>query len=73
MQNLPCGRLWLWLDSDKRPGAVEKMLNNDHLFKKSLPFVKRSHIVLKAWNFPSRIPLPKGDNTDRARRYKTLE
>jgi hypothetical protein len=70
-QNLPCVRLWLWLDSDQHPGAVEKMLNHDPLFKKFLPFVERGDIVLKAWHFPSRIPLPKGDNTDGVGYYKT--
>lgn len=70
-QNLPCVRLWLWLDSDQHPGAVDQMLNHDPLFAKFLPFVKRGDIVLKAWNFPSRIPLPKGDNTDGIGYYKT--
>ena len=70
-QNLPCVRLWLWLDADQHPGAVERMLNNDPLFEKFLPFVERGDIVLKAWHFPSRIPLPKGDNTDGVGYYKT--
>ena len=70
-QNLPCVRLWLWLDSDRNPDAVEQMLHHDPLFAKFLPFVERGDIVLKAWKFPSRIPLPKGDNTDGVGYYKT--
>ncbi|KAN0120122.1 snoRNA binding protein-like protein [Hyaloscypha variabilis] len=63
-QNIPCIRLWIWLDGDRDPGAVEKMLNDDPQFKKFLPLVKRGDILLKLWRFPRRIPLPPGDNTD---------
>ncbi|KAF4637222.1 hypothetical protein G7Y89_g860 [Cudoniella acicularis] len=70
-QNIPCVRLWLWLDGDRDPDAVDKMLNHDPLFEKFLPFVERGDIVLKTWKFPSRIPLPKGDNTDGVGYYKT--
>lgn len=70
-QNLPCVRLWLWLDSDRNANAVEQMLKHDPLFAKFLPLVKRGDIALKAWHFPSRIPLPKGDNTDGVGYYKT--
>lgn len=57
-QNLACSRLWLWLDSDRNPNAVRDMLNKDALFARFLPLVERGDIVLKAWNFPKRIPLP---------------
>jgi hypothetical protein len=70
-QNIPCVRLFLWLDGDRDPKAVEKMLNHDPLFEKFLPFVERGDIVLKTWKFPSRIPLPKGDNTDGVGYYKS--
>lgn len=73
-QNLPCSRLWIWLDADRSPGAVEKMMTNDPIFAKFLPLVKRGDIVLKEWIFPSRIPLPSGegiDNTDGRGYYKT--
>lgn len=63
-QNLPCVRLFLWLDGDRNPDAVEQMLNHDPLFERFLPFVKRGDIIMKTWKFPSRIPLPAGDNTD---------
>ncbi|KAF2713745.1 hypothetical protein K504DRAFT_498541 [Pleomassaria siparia CBS 279.74] len=64
-QNMACSRLWLWLDSDRNPKAVHDMLNKDALFARFLPFVERGDILVKAWNFPSRIPLPKDeDNTD---------
>jgi len=41
------------------------------LFKKFLPFVDRGDITIMTWKFPSRIPLPKGDNTDGVGYYKT--
>ncbi|KAF2275390.1 uncharacterized protein EI97DRAFT_73568 [Westerdykella ornata] len=63
-QNLACSRLWIWLDSDRDPNAVQHMLTKDALFARFLPLVERGDIVLKAWKFPSRIPLPK-DAEDR--------
>lgn len=69
-QNIPCTRLFIWLDGDRDPKAVETMLTRDPLFKKFLPFVERGDITLKTWKFPSRIPLPKGDNTDGVGYYK---
>jgi hypothetical protein len=69
-QNLPCARLWIWLDGDREPDAVERMLNHDTLFERFMPLVKRGDITLKTWKFPSRIPLPKGDNTDGVGYYK---
>ncbi|KAF1976898.1 hypothetical protein BU23DRAFT_14772 [Bimuria novae-zelandiae CBS 107.79] len=61
-QNLACSRLWLWLDSDRNPHAVEDMMTKDALFARFLPFVERGDVLLKAWKFPSRIPLPKDEN-----------
>ncbi|KAF1962697.1 hypothetical protein CC80DRAFT_541856 [Byssothecium circinans] len=58
-QNLACSRLWIWLDADRNPKAIHDMLNKDALFARFLPLVERGDIVLKAWNFPHRIPLPK--------------
>ena len=58
-QNLPCSRLWIWLDSDVDPDAVNRMLCNDPIFSRFLPLVIRGDISLKAWKFPKRIPLPK--------------
>ncbi|KAH7397280.1 hypothetical protein BKA66DRAFT_566401 [Pyrenochaeta sp. MPI-SDFR-AT-0127] len=60
-QNLACSRLWLWLDSDRNPNAVYNMLNKDALFARFLHLVERGDIVVKAWNFPSRIPLATDD------------
>lgn len=60
-QNLACSRLWIWLDSDRNPNAVRDMLNKDALFARFLPFVERGDVVLKAWKFPQRIPLPKDE------------
>ncbi|KAF2192989.1 hypothetical protein K469DRAFT_551599 [Zopfia rhizophila CBS 207.26] len=71
-QNLACSRLWLWLDSDRNPKAVHDMLYKDALFARFLPLVERGDIVVKAWRFPSRIPLPKDeDNTDGFGYYST--
>ncbi|KAE9380740.1 snoRNA binding protein-like protein [Stipitochalara longipes BDJ] len=70
-QNIPCVRLWIWLDGDRDPKAVDKMLNDDLQFKKFLPLVERGDILLKLWRFPRRIPLPPGDNTDGKGYYKT--
>ncbi|KAI8931583.1 hypothetical protein NX059_011237 [Plenodomus lindquistii] len=56
-QNQACSRLWLWLDSDRNPKAVYNMLNKDALFARFLPLVERGDIIVKAWNFPHRIPL----------------
>lgn len=70
-QNLPCSRLWIWLDADRSPTAVEAMFNNDPLFARFLPFVERGDIRLMAWKFPQRMPLPQGfDNTDGFGYYK---
>lgn len=56
-QNLPCSRLWLWLDSDLDANAVEKMLCEDIIFQRFRPLVARGDIVLKSWSFPTRVPL----------------
>ena len=56
-QNLPCSRLWLWLDSDLDATAVEKMLCEDRIFQRFRPLVARGDIVLKSWTFPDRVPL----------------
>ncbi|KAK4999774.1 hypothetical protein LTR66_001270 [Elasticomyces elasticus] len=70
-QNLACSRLWMWLDADHHPNAVDDMLNEDPLFARFLPFVERGDIRVMAWNFPSRIPVPKReDNTDGVGYYK---
>ena len=57
-QNLPCSRLWLWLDSDIDPDSVEKMLHGDPIFERFRPLVERGDVVLKAWKFPNRVPIP---------------
>lgn len=60
-QNLACSRLWIWLDSDRNPNAVRDMMEKDAVFARFLHLVERGDIVLKAWKFPSRIPLPKDE------------
>ncbi|KAF2396982.1 hypothetical protein EJ06DRAFT_482648 [Trichodelitschia bisporula] len=70
-QNLACSQLNIWLDADNIPGAVEKMLTKDALFARFLPLVERGDVVLRTWKFPSRIPLPAGqDHTDGLGYYK---
>lgn len=59
-QNLPCSRLWLWLDSDLDASAVEKMLCEDPIFQRFRPLVTHGDIVLKSWNFPDRVLLARG-------------
>lgn len=64
-QNVACSQLWLWLDADRSPKAVHNLLNNDPLFVRFLPLVERGDIKVLEWQFPSRIPMPKGmDHTD---------
>ena len=71
-QNLACSRLYLWLDEDRVPHAVNKMMTKDPLFARFLPLVERGDIVLKSWKFPSKIPLPKQeDNTDGIGYYRS--
>lgn len=70
-QNLPCSRLYIWLDEDLKPGSVDKMMIRDPLFARFLPFVHRGDIVLMSWKFPNRIPIPKGeDDSDGIGYYK---
>ena len=61
-QNLPCSRLWLWLDCDADPGSVDRMLNDDTIFGRFRSLIERGDVVLKGWRFPHRIPLPKRNN-----------
>jgi len=58
-QNMPCSRLWLWLESDTDTKAVDRMLCDDPIFRRFLPLIDRGDIVVKAWHFPKRIPIPK--------------
>nr|POE64913.1 hypothetical protein CFP56_65871 [Quercus suber] len=71
-QNLPCSRLWLWVDADRDPKAVEKFLHSDPVFARFLPLVERGDIRVMAWNFPTKMPLPRGmDHTDGIGYYST--
>ncbi|KAL1644987.1 hypothetical protein SLS58_004058 [Diplodia intermedia] len=64
-QNLACSRLYIWLDADRNPNAVDDMLKRDPLFARFLPLVERGDIKVVGWKFPSRIPLPSNvDHTD---------
>nr|POF17896.1 hypothetical protein CFP56_13308 [Quercus suber] len=71
-QNLPCSRLWLWLDADRDPNAVDKFLRSDPVFARFLPLVERGDVRVMAWNFPTKMPLPPGmDHTDGIGYYST--
>lgn len=61
-QNLPCSRLWLWVDCDIDSDCVDKMLIRDPIFQRFRPLVDRGDLVVKAWRFPLRIPLPSESN-----------
>ena len=63
-QNLPCSRLYIWLDADVDSSAVDRMLCDDPIFRRFLPLVSRGDIQLKSWNLPSRIPIPKSTVPD---------
>ena len=56
-QNLPCSRLWLWLDSDLDANVIEKMLCDDPIFQRFRSLVSSGDILLKSWTFPNRVPL----------------
>ena len=57
-QNLPCSRLWIWLESDSDVKAVDRMLCDDPIFRRFIPLVERGDILLKPWHFPKRILIP---------------
>ena len=56
-QNLPCSRLWLWLDVDRNPHALRDF-PKDPAFGLFSPLIARGDIVLKGWKFPTEIPIP---------------
>ena len=68
-QNLPCSRLWLWLDCDINSQCVENMLYRDPIFQRFRPLVDRGDLVVKAWRFPLRVPLPSESNHTDADNY----
>lgn len=68
-QNLPCSRLWLWLDCDTDSDSVDKMLYHDPIFQRFRPLVDRGDLVVKAWKFPLRVPLPSESNHTDADNY----
>lgn len=68
-QNLPCSRLWLWLDCDIDSDCVGKMLYRDPIFQRFRPLVDRGDLVMKAWRFPLRVPVPSESNRTDAESY----
>lgn len=68
-QNLPCSRLWLWLDCDTNSECVEEMIYHDPIFQRFRPLLDRGDLVVKAWRFPLRIPLPSENNYTDAGNY----
>jgi len=68
-QNLACSRLWIWVNSDHHPGAMDAWLRHPR-FKRFAPLISRGDIILKEWKLPSRVPLPAElDELDQARYY----
>ncbi|KAF4624364.1 hypothetical protein G7Y89_g13807 [Cudoniella acicularis] len=70
-QNLPCSRLWIWLNTDQHPTALQTWRSSPK-FRKFMPFLDTGDIALKEWSLPSRVPLPEFkdlDPLDRARFY----
>lgn len=65
-QNLPCSRLWLWLDCDVDPELVNRMLHEDPILKGFRLLIERGDIILKEWKFPRRIPIPNSGVTNEA-------
>lgn len=73
-QNLPCSRLWLWVDCDIDSDCVDKMLLRDPIFQRFRPLVDRGDVVVKAWRFPLRIPLHSESNhADEANYFETSD
>ena len=68
-QNLPCSRLWLWVDCDRNAKALEQMLTKDPMFERFLPFVEQGQILVNEWRFPLRMPLPNTLNRTEAQRF----
>jgi hypothetical protein len=68
-QNLACSKLWIWINSDHHPGALDAWLHYPR-FQRFMPLVARGDIILKEWKLPPRVPLPAHvDELDRARYY----
>ena len=63
-QNLSCSRLWIWLDADSNPRALDHMLYHDPRFQRFHALMDEGYIELKTWKFPERIPLPRLAETD---------
>jgi hypothetical protein len=71
-QNLPCSRLWIWVDGRAGENSVG-MWFVDQRFRRFMPLVETGDIVVKQWMLPSRIPLPPRDSIDeldKARYYR---
>lgn len=69
-QNLVCSNLWIWINSDRHPGAMQEWLN-DARFARFQALVNNGKIVLHEWKLPPRIRLPTEiDELDKARYYK---
>ena len=62
-QNLACSRLWIWLDTDIEPEALDKMLYHDALFQRFWGLLEEGYISLKTWKIPQRVPLPRLNHT----------
>jgi len=68
-QNLACSKLWIWVNTDHHPGAMDAWLRYPR-FQRFMPLVFCGDIILKEWKLPPRVPLPPNlDELDSARYY----
>jgi hypothetical protein len=72
-QNLPCSRLWIWVDGKHKEFAVG-MWFLDPRFQRFVPLVETGDIIVKEWILPARVPLPPRnivDELDKVRYYRS--
>ncbi|KAI9736497.1 MAG: hypothetical protein M1818_006007 [Claussenomyces sp. TS43310] len=68
-QNMACSRLWIWINSEHHPGALD-MWRRDVGFQCFQSLIERGDIVLKEWKLPDRVLLSHElDELDKARFY----
>jgi hypothetical protein len=70
-QNLPCSRLWVWINGEHQHNVTGKWLL-DPRFKRFLPLIESGDIILKEFRLPPKVPLPPEngfDELDKGRYY----
>jgi hypothetical protein len=72
-QNLPCSKLMVWVNADRKPSANVALQQwfADRRFKRFTNVFSQGYIEIKAWKLPSRVWLPRDMNLpDNSRYYK---